>query len=498
MAADTTPAATPPEKPTRTTTLRERLQRADPSLTIPASVAVAEQPPGVKVSFVHPGSPAERAGIKAGEKLTHLSGKPIRDTVDFYFHGAEDRLLVDLEDAAGAKRSVRIRKETPEEHLGLEVEQFTTQHCGCACVFCFVHQLPDNMRKSLYVKDEDYRLSFMQGSYMTGTNLKDSDLERIAEQRLTPLYISVHAVDEEIRKYLLGLKKARPIREVLEFFRKHRIQMHSQIVLCPGINDGAQLDATLDMLLDFHPTVQSIAIVPLGMTKWRDGLPDLQPVTPAYAASFIKGLKPRLRQIEERFKRPLALLADEWYLIAGQKAPSYSKYPDMPQLENGVGMVYHFYKDFADARKAMPKELQRPWRVAAITSTLSPPVLERVVELCRSVPGLSIDVIPTVNGIFGESIHVTGLLTGSDIGRTIKHAPFYDQYLLPGNCLRKYDERFLDDLTLSDLREQTGKLITPVLGGSLDFVETILEHAVGAQHQLPKDHVFLAKHWANS
>jgi putative radical SAM enzyme (TIGR03279 family) len=494
----TTEATEKSSSPKRATTLRERLARADPSLTIPASVAVAEQPPGVRVAHVQPGSLAERAGIIKGELVISMNGEPIRDTVDFYFHGADERLEVLVHSSDGTPRTVRIRKETPDDLLGLEVEQFTTQHCGCNCVFCFVHQLPDNMRKSLYVKDEDYRLSFLQGSYITGTNLKDSDLERIAEQRLSPLYISTHAIDEEIRKYLLGLKKARPIIEVLQFFRKHRIQMHSQIVLCPGVNDGAELQRTLDTLLEFHPTVQSIAIVPLGLTKWRDGLPDLQPVTRDYAKKLLRELKPRLRAIEERFGHPLALLADEWYLIAGLKPPSYSKYPDLPQLENGVGMVYHFYKDFPDARRIMPKALPKPWRVAAITSTLSPPVLDKVVELCRTCEGLTIDVYPTVNSVFGETIHVTGLLTGSDIGRTIKHAPFYDQYLLPGNCLRKYDERFLDDLTLADLRQQTGKLITPVLGGALDFVETILEQAIGFEHHALADHPFLQKHWSNS
>lgn len=482
----------------RTTTLRERLQRADPALTVPASVAVAELPPGVRIAHVAADSLGEKAGLQVGEKLVSINGKPVRDTVDFYFHSADQRLVLAMEDAAGTPRKVTIRKVTPEDSLGLEVEQFTTQHCGCACVFCFVHQLPDNMRKSLYVKDEDYRLSFMQGSYITGTNLKDSDLERIADQRLTPLYISVHAVDEELRRWLLGLKKARPILEVLEFFRKHRIQMHAQIVLCPEKNDGAQLDATLDTLLSFHPTVQSIAIVPLGMTKWREGLPDLTPVTPDYARKFIKNLKPRLKDIQERFGRPLALLADEWYLIAGQDAPTYSRFPDLPQLENGVGMVYHFYKDFKQAKKILPPALPKPWRVAAITSTLSPPVLKKVVELCHSAEGLKVDILPVVNSVFGETIHVTGLLTGGDIGKTIRHNPFYDQYLLPGNCLRKYDERFLDDLTLKQLREQTGKLITPVLGGSLDFVETILEHAIGREHDAVKDHVFLAKHWSNS
>lgn len=479
-------------------TLRERLSRHDPTLTIPASVSVAEQPPGVRIAEVEPGSPADRAGLRPGEKLLRINGRGIRDTVDFYFHGAHERLRVELESESGAPRKVLLRKATPEEHLGLELEQFTTQNCGCNCVFCFVHQLPDHMRRTLYVKDEDYRHSFLNGSYITGVTLKQSDLDRIAEQRLTPLYISVHAIDEELRRWLLGIKRALPVLEMLAFFRRHRVSVHTQIVLCPGHNDGAKLAETLDALLSFHPTVASIAIVPVGLTKWRDGLPELTPVTREYAARFLREWRPRLAQIEARHGKPVAMLADEWYLIAGRRTPAYTNYPDLPQLSNGCGVVYHFYKDFAKARRALPASLGRKWRVAAVTSTLSGPVLRRIVDLCRRCEGLEVEVLPTVNTLFGESIHVTGLLGGGDIGRTIRHNPLFDQYLLPGNCLRKQDSRFIDDVLLDELRARTGKLVTPVLGGAHDFVQTIADAVQGRAHDAPGDHVFLAPHWSNS
>jgi putative radical SAM enzyme (TIGR03279 family) len=480
--------------------IRRRVRRADPTMTVSAGLSMAEAPPGVEIESVVPGGLADRAGLTAGETVLTINGEPIRDTIDYYFHGSDEELQVEVRNREGALRTLTIEKENPEQDLGLELKQFTTQNCGCNCVFCFVHQLPDNMRKSLYVKDEDYRLSFLQGSYITGVTLKPADLERIARQRLSPLYISVHAIDEELRRWLLGIKKAPAILEVLGFFKKHRIQVHTQIVLCPHHNDGKQLDRTLDTLLGFHPTVQSIAIVPLGMTKWREGLPELPPVTPAYARGFIRSLEPRLRSLADKHGEPIVLLADEWYLIAGRKAPSYSRWPDLPQLENGVGMVYHFYKDFNQARKLLSQvpPPSRPWRVGAVTSTLSGPVLEKITALLAETGHAEVTLLPTVNRVFGETIHVTGLLTGQDILRTIQSNPGFDQYLLPGNCIRKTDHRFLDDMLYEDLQEKTGQRINAVLGGALDFAETVLEASVGWKHAPVKEHAFLAKHWANS
>ncbi len=495
--------APPPPDYTRispvTPEIRRRVRRADPSDTISSGISVAKAPVGVEIEAVAVGSLAAAAGIRPGWKLNRINGHGIRDTVDFYFHGSDEELDLELDDSDGTARRVFVEKKSPEEFLGLELKQFTTQNCGCNCVFCFVHQLPDEMRKSLYVKDEDYRLSFMQGSYVTGVTLKPEDLDRIATQRLSPIYLSVHAVDEVLRRWLLGIRKATPILDVLEFFRENRIQVHTQIVLCPTHNDGAQLDRTLDALVALHPSVQSVAIVPLGMTKWRDGLPALPPVTPEYARQFIRRTTPRLREIERRFGEPFVLLADEWYLIAGRKAPSYSKYPDLPQLENGVGMVYHFYRDLRDAKRILRDSApDRPWRVGAVTSTLSVPVLEKIAAACADA-NIEVTPLPTVNTLFGETIHVTGLLTGQDIRRTIGENPGFDQYLLPGNCLRRYDTKFLDEMTLAQLRTKTGARIDPVLGGARDFVETILEAATGYRHDEAKGHALAQTvHWSNS
>jgi putative radical SAM enzyme (TIGR03279 family) len=479
--------------------IRRRVNRADKDDTVSAGLSMAEAAPGVVIERVAPASPAALAGIQSGETLLALNGNPVRDTIDYYFHGAEEELELSLLDPSGVPRTVVVAKQTPEEPLGLELRQFTTQQCGCNCVFCFVHQLPDSLRKSLYIKDEDYRLSFMQGSYITGITLKDADLDRIATQRLTPLYISVHAVDEQLRCWLLGIRKARPVAELLAFFRRHRLQIHTQIVLCPGHNDGSQLDRTLGMLLDNHPTVQSVAIVPLGMTKWREGLPDLPPVTPAYARSFIRKAEPVIRDAAGRFGEPVVMIADEWYLIAGRKAPSYSQWPDLPQLENGVGMVYHFYRDLPEARRLLRRHRPgRPWRVGAVTSTLSVPVLDRLRALLHDEAGIEVVPLPTVNTLFGETIHVTGLLCGADIEKTIRANPGFDQYLLPGNCLRRHDSRFLDDMTLEQLRVRTGAAIDPVLGGALDFTETVLAGAGVLEHHPLADHPFLQPHWSNT
>ncbi|MEQ8819215.1 MAG: DUF512 domain-containing protein [Sumerlaeia bacterium] len=480
--------------------IRRRVRRADPNDTVSPAISVAEAEPGVRLIAVAEGGLGHEAGLEPGMILRSLNGEAVRDTLDYFFHGAAERVKMEVETPGGERRTITIPKDYPEQDLGLELEQFTTQNCGCNCVFCFVHQLPDAMRKSLYIKDEDYRLSFLHGSYITGITLKDADLERIARQRLSPLYISVHAVDEELRKWLLGIRKARPVEELLGFFKRHRIQVHTQIVLCPTHNDGAQLERTLKTLLGFHPTVQSVAIVPLGMTKWRDGLPDLPPVTPAYAQRFLRDVKPIVKAAEERFGEPIVMLADEWYLIAGRAAPSYAKYPEVPQLENGVGMVYHFYKDLADARRVLAANpIGRPWRVGAVTSTLSGPVLEKIAKACADAHGeIEVVPLPTINTVFGETIHVTGLLTAQDIEKTLRANPGYDQYLLPGNCLRKYDQKFLDETTLDQLRARTGVRIDPVLGGAMDFAETILEAATDYEHERVVEHPFLAKHWSNS
>lgn len=485
--------------PPITPEIRRRVGRADPTMTVSSILSMAEAAPGVEIIAVAPGSLAESAGVVVGEKLMALNGEAVRDTIDFFFVGSSATVRLDLQNAAGGRRTVTIRKRTPEEDLGIELRQFTTQQCGCNCVFCFVHQLPDSMRKSLYVKDEDYRLSFLQGGYMTGVTLKPADLDRIARQRLTPLYISVHAVDETVRKWLLGIRKAVPILDILNFFKHNRIQAHTQIVLTPGHNDGERLQQTLSALMGLHPTVQSIAIVPLGLTKWREGLPDLSPVDKTYATRFLKEWIPRLRVMNSGLDEPMALLADEWYLIAGRAAPSYSQWPDVPQLENGVGMVYHFYRDFADAKKAIKAApTGRPWRVGAVTSTLSAPVLSKLIAAFADTGAAEIVPLPTVNHTFGETIHVTGLLTARDIERTLRDHPGFDQYLLPGNCLRKYDEKFLDDVTLTQLREKTGVRIDPVLGGSLDFALTVLEARDGIAHSAPKEHPFLKPHWSNT
>jgi putative radical SAM enzyme (TIGR03279 family) len=478
-------------------TLRERLQRHDLSNIIPASLSVAEQPAGVKVLHVQEGSLAEKAGIRAGDRLISFNGKGIRDTVDYFFYGTARRLDIGMETADGTPTRKRITKPWPEADLGMEVEQFKTQACGCNCVFCFVHQLPDSMRSTLYVKDEDYRHSFLQGSYITGVTLKKPDLDRIAEQRLTPLYVSVHAINEELRRWLLGIRRSYPILELLDFFRANRLQLHTQIVLCPGHNDGEELEKTVATLLGYHPTVQSVAVVPLGLTKWREGLPDLNPVTPQYARQFIRDTRGMIEASIARFGEPVVMLSDEWYLIAKMRIPGYTQYAELPQLSNGVGMVYHFYRDAARARRRLQKPLPRPWRVAAITSTLSGPVLDRIIGMCHRCEGLTVERIPVVNTVFGETIHVTGLLCGRDIQAAIQANPGYDQYLLPGNCLRRWDERFLDDLTLGQLRENTGALVTPVLGGAADFAETILEHAAGRAHRV-EDHIFLRPHWSNT
>src|SRR5215813_12716291 len=299
----------------------------------------------LRVLSVEHGSLAESIGLVPGDEILELNGKQLLDVIDFQFNAANigRRTTVRTQD----RKITFVRREW--EPFGLEFEAIEPMTCKNQCVFCFVHQNPKNVRKSLHIKDEDYRLSFLFGNYLTLTNVSEEEMQRIIEQLLSPLYVSVHATEPELRRTLLGIEEYDGFMGKVEQLAAAGIQMHGQVVLCPGLNDGVHLERTIDDVLKLYPSVASLAIVPVGLTDYRKNLPKLMPFTPEIARETIAQIAPIQRKLKRRLGTPFAFLGDEIYIMAGAEIPDAAHYADFPQMENGVGMVRTFLTQFKSA-----------------------------------------------------------------------------------------------------------------------------------------------------
>ena len=415
----------------------------------------------VRIFSVTPGSPADKAGIRADERIKAINGEPITDEIDYQALSQTGHLTIEIE-STGSVRKIRVKKQEWEP-LGLcldETEAMKPRHCRNRCLFCFVDQLPQGMRQTLYVKDDDWRLSLMMGNYVTLTNVSDEEFERILIRKASPLYISVHATDPDIRCEMLRNKKAGSLMSRLKRLKENGLQFHCQVVLCPGVNDGSVLDRTIEDLASLYPASQSMAIVPVGLTKHREGLASLKGFDSASAKQLIeivRGYQNRfLREIGTRFVYP----SDEFYCICNEPIPDEKEYEDYPQIENGVGMLRLLEQEceeayeylFADGfPSAEGKSILIP------TGTSARPFIEK---LCRKYApsGTSVQVIAVKNRFFGESITVTGLIVGKDLIDALKGIPC-DEVLLCDTMLRANTDKFLDETTLDDVNKA---LNTPV------------------------------------
>ncbi len=438
------------------------------------STRSSDSPRGALIVGVSPGSPAARAGLAPGSRLVSINGRPVRDDIDLLFLSADEALSLIFLDGEGRERRARLRK-SYEQDLGIALEEYPIRRCNNRCVFCFIDQNPPGLRAALYFKDGDFRMSFTHGNYITTTNLSQADLERIAAQRLSPLYISVHSTNEELRLRMLGVKKAPPILERLRFLTGNGIDLHTQIVLCPGWNDGAELERTARELAALGPRLLSIAVVPVGRSDYRAGLPPLRPVSAAEAGAALR-LFERLRgELERGREERLLFCADELYLLAGAPWPEYGDCDVLHQLENGVGMLYHFYDGFEDYWAGA---LRRPGaarrRVAALTGGLGAIALAPLAQTLNAVDGLEFRPIALRNSLFGASVTVSGLLPGRDFAAGARAHPGFDRYLIPGNALRD-DGVFLDDMTLADASEQAGAALVAIEGGAEALARAALE-----------------------
>ena len=429
---------------------------------------------GLVIDRVLPGSIAEELDLAPGDRLVAVNGHPIRDIIDYNYHTADEELTLEVEKADGEVWEVELEKDA-EESLGLIFPPPEPLRCGNRCVFCFVHQLPRGLRAPLYVKDEDYRLSFLYGNYVTLANISTEDLERIKEQRLSPLYISVHATDAAVRERLLGTAGLRPILDVMGELAAARISMHTQVVLCPGINDGAVFEQTVVDLASLHPWVQSLAVVPVGLTAHRRGLPALQPVTPEYARDFVAQWQPRSRELAARFGAPFLFLADEFYIKGELPFPSLDDYGDLPQLENGVGMIPLFLSEAEEVlAEAMPL---RPATVVVVTGESPYRYLADFVDALAAKTGVELRCVAVRNRLFGDEITVTGLVTGRDVIDSLREFTLPELVLLPDVMLKEGEGCFLDDVTADDVAAGVGTTVVVVPSTPWGIYDALRTHA---------------------
>jgi putative radical SAM enzyme (TIGR03279 family) len=418
---------------------------------------------------VDAGSGARNAGLRPGDVLLSVNGHPVRDLIDVQFFSAGDESRCVFEGGRGKKTVVRMN-DGGFSGFGVRFEPMRFCACGNHCLFCFTDQNPRNLRPSLYFKDEDYRLSFLYGNYVTLTAVDDADLRRIASQRLSPLYVSVHAVDPDVRRRMLGLRKDDRLLDKLRFLSSRGIEVHGQVVLCPGWNDGPVLGETIETLAALHPAFRSLSVVPVGLTRHRGKLPRLDAVDAEAAGRVLRQIRPMQARFRESLGEPFVYCADELYLISGRPIPSAAHYGDFWQSDNGVGMVRSFLTRFGRAKRSFPRVLPRTGRFVAATGMLAGPVLRRhVMPVLKAIRGCSADVIDVPNRLFGESVTVSGLLTGADFRAAL--SPVKGEYilLLPSNCLNA-DGVFLDDWTPGRLAAALGREVR-VLDGFERFWE---------------------------
>jgi len=445
----------------------------------------------VYINDVVKDSIAEAIGLKKGDYIVTINGQEIYDILDYKFIVEDEEYIeLEIEHQDGQVEVFEIEKDADED-LGFIFEHELIdkpKNCHNKCIFCFMEQLPENVRDTLIFKDDDYRLSFFSGNYITLTNLKDFDIDRIIKYRLSPINISIHATDEDVRCMMLNNRFAGKVLEYLERFYEAGIVINTQIVLCKGINDGKILDKTIRDLAKYVPVLKSICIVPVGITKNRDGLYPLESLTKEDCAKTIEIIKPYQEEFKKKYNAPIVYLADEFYLKADKEFPKYKDYLDFGQIEDGIGMISLFEHDFELAIKRVEKEILSGKKdsksvnktVTLITGKITEEYISKKAKAVEKLfPNLKVNVLAIENDYFGNEITVTGLITGQDISKQInelknKGVDIGEYIVLPEVMLKEDEDIFLDDTLLVDLQKEINTKVVVSDGTASGFVKSII------------------------
>ena len=428
-----------------------------------------------KISLVEPESIGEELGIEVGDLLVSINDRKVLDIIDYIYLLADEYVEVEIIKASGEHWILEIDKDYHED-LGIEFENpimDKAKHCSNKCVFCFVDQLPPNMRQTLYFKDDDSRLSFLQGNFVTLTNLDQSDLDRIVEYKISPLNVSIHATDPEVRKRMLKNPKSANLLKDLKYLIESGIEVNGQIVLCPGYNDKEILDQTIEDLKSLSPLLNSVAIVPVGVTKYRDGLEPLEVFNEDSAKALIESIEKKQEDLLKTLGSRFVFLSDEFYMIANLPLPSYEAYEGFIQIENGVGLMKLFEYELTQAIKK-EKTNKSALPITIVTGASAYDFMKAMADKVMEKFDVVIKVKKIVNDFFGHTITVAGLVTGGDFINQMQGDSDTGDLLIPDVMLRSGESVFLDDVTLEDIETALNRKIYVTKVEGQDFLDKIL------------------------
>lgn len=434
----------------------------------------------VQITGIEKNSYADKAGLLSGDSLIAINGNEIADVLDYRFYITEKKLEL-LVCRDGERLTFQIKKRDQYDDIGLEFETYLMDKkhsCKNKCIFCFIDQNPKGMRKDIYFKDDDSRLSFFFGNYITLTNLTDKDIERIIKMRISPVNISVHTTNPELRIKMMNNKNAGECLRFLDMLRDGDIQMNAQIVLCKNVNDGKELEKTISDLSAYYPHIDSIAVVPSGLTMHRENLFPLEPFEMDDARRVIEIIDRKRRENEEKYGERLVQASDEWYLTAQLPLPEEDYYDGYPQLDNGVGSITNQKNEILDEIEYQAEEGFALSEMRTVSIVTGRAAYDFVREMCEKIESrfenLKINVYLAINKFFGETITVAGLLTGGDMYATLKDRKLGEKLYIPGVTLRHEGDLFLDDMSRDELAEKLGVEIDTVSNDGGEFVRKLL------------------------